>query len=230
MAEELTSGQVVARNVEALGEELGLLYTDLYNECIWVHTIWREVDSLYGTSQERVDLLNRTASYFFYLLQLMAQDNVLLHIARITDPPGSGDKRNITVRSLPQHISDPKDASRVQEKVEALLGAASFAREHRNKRIAHIDLAARRGTIPEPLPAATRERIENVLGHLREVLNEFERCCLQFSVHYEDGVAPMAGADSLARYLAAGSHFLEDWYRRLKSGEADPKERSIWSI
>jgi hypothetical protein len=155
VAEELTAEQVLARNVDILGEELGRFYTDLSNECVWIHTLWLEIKGLFSRSQQRVDLLNRTAPYFFYLIQRSMYDNVLLHLARITDPPGAGHKQNVTVQALPQLISNCATAELIQEQLDKLLDSVAFARQHRNKRIAHIDLAARRGALSQPLEPAT---------------------------------------------------------------------------
>ena len=72
---------------EVMGPDLGPLFYALYNEVAWVHATFHEYRQLYGTSKQRVDLLNETAPFFFLVLEGVLWRDILMHINRLTDPP-----------------------------------------------------------------------------------------------------------------------------------------------
>ena len=102
---------------------------------------------------ERIVLLDRTAAHFFGCLRKMLYEDAMLHLSRLTDPPKSnGGKRNLTVRLLPDLISDPVLKSSVEADIDTLVKSCEFARGLRNRRLAHNDLKTARNE--HPLPSA----------------------------------------------------------------------------
>jgi len=83
-------------------EEIRDLYESLDSEVSFVHAKWKLYRQLYGTSEERIELLNRTAGYFFGVVQQSLFEDVVISLCRLTDPAsGFGGKEN---RSLEQLI------------------------------------------------------------------------------------------------------------------------------
>ncbi len=57
----LTAEQAKAKNVLAMGEELGPIYDALWQQVAWLHRKWSEYVILFGTKESRVVLLNEAA-------------------------------------------------------------------------------------------------------------------------------------------------------------------------
>jgi len=93
---DLTAEQARARSVQVMGQELGETYEALGQEIVWLHSKWAEYAALYGTKESRVALLNKAAPRFARLIQDTLWEDIVLHIARLTDPPKSASKHNLT--------------------------------------------------------------------------------------------------------------------------------------
>jgi AbiU2 len=139
MASHLTDDEVATNYVTAMGSELGKVFHQFWRECAWLHWEWNECVILFGTSRERVDLLIAAAPGFAPLLDASLWDTVLLHISRLTDNPQVASKDTLTLKRLPQLV-DPGIRPRVQDLLDDVVKKAGFARDWRNRRIAHRDL------------------------------------------------------------------------------------------
>ena len=163
--------EVRADYVSAMGENLGSVFFELHRKLVELHILWQQYRQLFGSEPETVYLLNRTAGLFFMIVQDEIWDSVLLGISRMTDPPRNGRRKNLTLRSLPEMISDPTLRDKVIALCDSAVSEASFAREHRNKRIAHQDHDYLSDNAANPLNGISRERVEAMLAALRAVLN-----------------------------------------------------------
>jgi hypothetical protein len=106
----------------------------------------------------------------------------------MTDSPTTGKKSNLTIQSLPPLISDTELQGEVQNLCDKALVAAEFAREHRNKRIAHQDHDYLSNHSSDPLRGINRKLIEEMLAALRAVLNRLDLHFRDNTVIYEDFV------------------------------------------
>src|SRR5205807_6827029 len=88
--------------VSQMGGELGNLFYALWQEVAGLHNEWHEYVQLFGTNQSRIALMNEAAPAFFRIVQDELFDMTVLRIARITDPPKSAGKSNLTIRQLPE--------------------------------------------------------------------------------------------------------------------------------
>jgi hypothetical protein len=169
----LTAEKVEQEYVRAMGSELGIAAYRLHNALVQLHVEWQQFEQLFGDTAETVALLNRTAGLFFRTVQDALLDGVLLGSARLMDPAASGSNRNLTLRTLPTLITD----STLRVEVEALcakaLDASTFAREHRNKRIAHADSGHLLQTA-KALSPVTRNRVSAMLEAFDSVLNRID--------------------------------------------------------
>jgi hypothetical protein len=170
----------------AMGQELGTVFFQLYRKLVELHIVWQQYRQLFGSEPETVQLINRTAGLFFKIVQDELWDSVLLGVSRMTDPPKTGAKENLTVQSLPAMLEN----SALREDVAALcktaLEDAAFAREHRNKRIAHQDRDYLIDRVSNPLSGVIRERVETMLNSLRAVLNRLDAHYRDTTVMYQD--------------------------------------------
>jgi hypothetical protein len=118
MAEHKTREQVRYEHREVMGSILGPLYHALYEEVTWLHAKWQQYRALFAESPERIDLLNKVAGFFFQVIQDVLWEDVVLHIARLTDPARSAGKDNLTLLRLEGAISDRALSAEVAVVVE----------------------------------------------------------------------------------------------------------------
>lgn len=199
-----TREERLAAKREKMPRELADLHWHLEDELTWLHLGWKEYKTLFATNQKRVDLLNATAPNFFVHFEDLVWRETMLYLCRLTDPPRSVGKDNLTVLRLPSAIDDAKLSAKVQQEADAAKDAASFARDWRHRRIAHRSLEHVLNPEIKPLARASRADIENALAALRQVMNSV-------SVHYEgyhhdfEGIiTAFTGAKSLLYYLSIG--------------------------
>lgn len=180
--------EVRSEYINAMGQELGASFYELYRKLVELHVLWQQYRQLFGCDSDTVHLLNRTAGLFFKIIQDELWDSVLLGVSRMTDPPATGKKKNLTIQSLPPLISDAKLQGEVQQLCDKALVAAEFAREHRNKRIAHQDHDYLSNRNSDPLSGISRILVEEMLAALRATLNRLDLHFRDSTVMYEDFV------------------------------------------
>ena len=172
-------------HLQAFGPTLGPVYTALHNEVTWLHAKWLEYRKLYAQSDKRIDLLNATAPFFFQVVHDVLWEDVLLHIARLTDPPEQGRHKNLTLCRLPEAVPDERLAEELRDLVRVAKEQTQFARKHRDKRLAHSDLSLAIGVKAAQLPDASRQDVEEALDCFRKILNRLR-------ASYMDGGGEMA--------------------------------------
>ncbi len=180
--------------IAKIGKEFG---SDLYmvrNDFIFLKREWKVYRSLFGTNPERVNLLNEVSGQFSWLLERTLFESVVLGLCRITDPPetGQGDKikENMTIGRLRRHIEPREDCQKLKfaEFIKKIDNAAVFARDWRNRKIAHNDYFIRTGA--KPLKDASREKIAKLVDAIETCLKwlhvEFLETELSFDVGQPD--------------------------------------------
>ena len=68
MATEYSAEDIKQRYTDAMGQALGAVHNELWQECAALHSKWHEYVELCGTNPERVALLNQAAPAFFNLV------------------------------------------------------------------------------------------------------------------------------------------------------------------
>lgn len=174
--------------ISTMGEELGASFYELHRKLVELHILWQQYRQLFGDNTDTVHLLNRTSGLFFKIVQDELWDSVLLGVSRMTDPPATGKNKNLTIQSLPPLITDPALQAEVQSLCDEALDAAEFAREHRNKRIAHQDHNYLSSRASNPLSGISRTLVEQMLASLRAVLNRLNGHFRDSTVMYENFV------------------------------------------
>jgi hypothetical protein len=180
--------EVRADYISSMGDDLGASFYELYRKLVELHVLWQQYRQLFGDEPETVQLLNRTSGLFFKIVQDELWDSVLLGVSRMTDPPATGKNKNLTIQSLPPLITDSVLQAEVQVLCDKALAAAEFAREHRNKRIAHQDHNYLSNRSSNPLSGISRTLVEEMLAALRAVLNRLDTHFRDGPVMYEDFV------------------------------------------
>ena len=172
----MTDNELEKRNIDKMGEALGKQYSALHEEVTILHYYWKEYLELFGTNQKRIDRMNRAAAGYFRMLQDELFQTNVLHVARVTDPPKTAGKDNLTLKNLPNVVGD-KD---LKNHLIGLLSLAdqktSFCRDWRNRRFAHYSLAlATDDNEAEPLETASREKVIKALKSFADILNALKK-------------------------------------------------------
>jgi AbiU2 len=122
-----TAAEAKAERVAKMGEDLGELYDALWQQVAWLHRKWGDYVALFGTKPSRVELLNQAAPAFFRNVQDAMWEDVLLHIARLTDSPQSVGKPNLSFRRLPATVAHAATRAKVEVALEKALVDSDFS-------------------------------------------------------------------------------------------------------
>lgn len=142
----------------------------IHTEVCELHFKWKFFSQLF-TEKQRFEILKATApSLFAYVQDLMLHD-IILCIARLTDPYKPKGRANLSFDSILAEIGDPSLHMEVSEIISKINAKTGAIRNWRNKKLAHNDLAkAIEGT---PLPPIYIIDLSEVLKLTSQVLNIF---------------------------------------------------------
>jgi hypothetical protein len=212
-AEEVRAGYI-----EAMGQELGELFHATSSELTWIHWRWKQYRTLFGEKSSRTDLLNEAAPLFFRIVQNVFFEDTLLAIARLVGSPKSLNKPNLTVERFPPLLADLNLRDQVCALIRKAKTSAAFAVDWRNRRLAHRDLDLILSPSPQALAPATREKVEESLSALRDVLNCIEMACCNATTAYDH--SPTTGdAEALLYVIRDGLLRERDRRARRDRGE-----------
>ena len=178
---------------EKLGRKLSTIFPLLRNDWASCLTRYKELWKLFGDA-ERVKLLNAIGGGLFWDVQQMSWSDLLLRLTRLTDPPKSAGRKNLTLRRLPDLCEEQDLREKVSGLVCEAVRAADFARAWRNQRISHSDLARATDPSVEPLPRADLKKVKAALDAVHAVLNAISKRLLDSGIHNDVVVTPRAGA------------------------------------
>ncbi len=204
MATSRSAEQVRAAKLAAMPKPLGEIHNALWREVAWLHLKWGEYRALFAVNQETIDLLNKTAPLFFHHLQGVLWEDVLLHLCRVTDPPKSAGRANLTLRGLPSLVSDAKLRAELEKQVALAQKKTEFARDWRNRRLAHKALPPAAGGDAKPLESASRQHVEEALAAIRDAMNCVELHYQGSTVGYDLPMELPGGTLALLFYLEKG--------------------------
>lgn len=204
--------------IVCMGERLGKLFYALNQEVEWLYMKWNEYIALYGTEPSRIDLLNKAAPLFFRVVQDSLFEGTLLHITRLTDPPKSAGKENLTIQRILPLVSDQPLSGILKSKIEVAVQKSEFCRDWRNRLIAHQDLklAIEKGI--NPLKPANRELVKKALDSIADVLNavilHYNESEIGFGIVHGNG-----GGESLLYIINDGLRTEEKRTKRIKNSD-----------
>lgn len=202
--------------IEKMGKELGPVYYALWCEVVKVNWTWNEFLELYGKKSSRLELLNKSAAFFFKTVQDVFWDNTLLHLARLTDPPRSCGKDNLSIQILPALVSKELRTN-IQALVDITIEKSEFSRDWRNRHIAHKDLELALAKNPAvPLKTASRASVNEALRAIENVLNAVSRSYMNSTSIFNKSLVS-SGAEHLIYVLDDGLQMEKERLKRLKS-------------
>lgn len=198
-----TSEETKREYVEKMGAELGTIFNLLWSEVVSVNWTWNEFLELYVKKPSRIELLNKSAAFFFKTIQSVLWDNTLLHISRLTDPEKSAGKANLSIQQLPGLVS-PELRPELQNLVSLAIKKSAFSRDWRNRYIAHRDLNLTISDEPvKPLQIASSENVNEALRAIEAVLNAISHSYMASTTAFSNSIVH-SGAEHLLYVLDDG--------------------------
>lgn len=217
---EQSADEAKAEYIAKMGPNLGLVYYHLWQETGRTFQLWEEYVELFGTKAERIDLLNEAAPRFFGVLFYALWDFTLLHIARLTDPT----KGTLSLLRLPKLVKHTSKAD-VEAKLNLAIALCGFARDWRNRRIAHNNLELVLNPTANPLSDASRLQVSEALKSIVAVLDAVSMPHLGSTSMFDWKGGPSGlGAAALLYVLDDGIKADNEWRARLERGEVDLEE------
>jgi hypothetical protein len=199
-----SADEILAESVAKMGSPLGEIYYELSNQTTLLHIRWHEYRRLFADSEAAIAIMNKTAPAFFYDIERIMWENVILQLCRITDPERMGKHEHLTIQRLPSLVSDLVFRNTLQNLVDSVVSKAAFARDWRNRKLAHSELPPLPGQVATPLADASRKHVEDALASLRDVMNCLEQQLRGCPVAYQHAIEPLGGVHSLLAILREG--------------------------
>jgi AbiU2 len=141
---------------------------------------------------------------------------MLLHIARLTDKPEVGKKKNLTIQNLPKLVN-PAITGALQQLVDIVLSASKFCVDFRNRHIAHRDLDLAINKEASPLEPPSRMQVNEALRAIVNVLNAVD---VRYAGSESYFLNPTRqGAVQLLHVLDAGVKKQQEWEERRRKGD-----------
>lgn len=211
-----SSADAKEQYIDKMGDQLGQQFHALWQEVALLHINWKEYIDLFGTNEERISKLNLSAPAFFRMIQDQLWTSTLLHIARLTDSPSTAGYKNLTIRNLTDLVA-AEIKMPIAEAIDKTLASSKFARDWRNKVIAHFDLAlALKDGQAAKLEEASYADVKVVLQGFSEVLNLVHRHYLKGITSFDSG-GRHNGAMTLLQMLTDGLKVRTDREKHLKA-------------
>ena len=135
----LNNDDSLKRYKEKMGEDLGELYNAIKNIALELQLKYQKYIALFGSAKS-VEALYKFAPGFFYYIQNILFDDLILHINKLFADPGSGNKKVLCFNCLLEKITDEEE---LKENIKKILDVCNkkkvFTDIRRNKYIAHTD-------------------------------------------------------------------------------------------
>jgi hypothetical protein len=188
----------------AMGGELGDVMFLLWHDLTWLYFEWHQYKELFGSYQSRIDIMNESAPRFFWSLDRVLWQDILLSISRLADPPATSGQQNLSFRRLVRLIPSDGPQAEFLKALDTFETDAQFARGWRHTRFAHRDLDHASDSEANPLPFASRASVTKALASASQVLNTLELHYCDSTTGYEYVSDPIGGAPDLLHIIDRG--------------------------
>jgi len=134
----LNGDDTLMRYKERMGDELGELYNAIRSVAVSLQVKYQKYESLFG-SEKSVEALNKFAPGFFCYIQEILFDDLILHISKMFDDHGKGDRKVLCFNCLLEKITEEELKKPLSQILAQCNEKRIFAKTRRNKYIAHND-------------------------------------------------------------------------------------------
>lgn len=176
--------EILKGYISALGEDFGRSYVHAFDEWCDLWVTWKQFRNLFCSGPERVELLNQAGAEFFYRVDRVFFEAVLLALCRLTDPAATGKRKNLSVMLFQQFMDTQARKDHMAETLAAADASTHFARDWRNRRVGHNDYGLKIGRA-EPLEKATIGLADIAIQSIFEVFSYISREYMSVTIHNE---------------------------------------------
>lgn len=154
---------------DVFGQQLGEIYVRLFHDVSRIYEKWAVIKHIYA-SIGLLSKLDQDAKQFVWLLLEILGEDLILHLARLTDKSRMGSSENLSLLTIVELINHPSAESTIPPLLEDAKEKAENARKWRNKTIAHRDKKV--SLELEKLPPLDEQYVEEALTAAGEVLTQ----------------------------------------------------------
>jgi hypothetical protein len=134
--------------------------------------------------------MNDISGHGFAILQQCCVHELIRLATALTDRPGEGPKRNLTIRrligALPVEVTSQAEAT-----FQQFAPSLEVVRQHRNRRLMHFDLnTAMESSV---LPRFLTDDLDAVVNGIAKVMSDISACVTNANVAYADIIIGNAG-------------------------------------
>ena len=150
-----------------------MVYGYLAGETLRTRSKWIFFRQLFMDSGVRTKKLAKAGGHFFGEIQNILVFDLILSVARLTDPAKSGTKENLTLLQLISKLDQEKQleiTSVLRSEYTKVEKLAEAVRLHRHKKVSHFDLVTVVKPESEPLPGLTLRDIRLTIESIEEFL------------------------------------------------------------
>lgn len=152
-------------------------------------------------------------------------EDVLLHIARLTDRPETGGhlRQNLAISKIELLLATKPIHGEIIGLAKKAHDVAAFCRDWRNRRLAHRDFYLAIGDDVKPLAPASREKVRVAMSCLVKFLNIISRHYQNSEIFFEASEAE-ADAENILCVIDDGLRFEEKRREFVSIGKMVPFE------
>lgn len=154
---------------DVFGQQLGKVYVRLFRDVSRIYEKWAVIKHIYA-SVDVLSKLDQNAKQFVWLLLEVFGEDLILHLARLTDKSRMGASENLSLLTIVGLINHPTARSTIPPLLEDAKKKAEKARKWRNKSIAHRDKKV--SLELDKLPPLDEQYVEEALSAAGEVLTQ----------------------------------------------------------
>lgn len=191
------------------------LFNVLWEEVCNLSAKWRLYLDLFANDENR-HVINDTAPGAFSLIESALRSDMIMIIGRLTDPPETGPKSNLSLETLIRELQPYCTAewhSGLAADLAAIRVRVAPFKENRNRKVGHIDKPTALAQVPDPALGIGRSQVEQALAMISQLLN---RISLHFTdtTHMFERVLIHGNGEHLIFYLGAALEHFEERRRR----------------
>jgi len=158
--------------VDRLGVEYGTLFYHCYQDICHLRLTWKSYQSLFGSNQERLDLLYSVSNVFSYVMKKALHDSTLLGIRRLTEPYVTTKKKrvlkSISIQGFRGLFDERPDKDHFDKILQDALSSVEVVAPYINKKIAHADLDVKEGVLT--VSDFSRQQISKAIEDIAHVI------------------------------------------------------------
>jgi len=217
----MSSEEIRKQHIQKMGEQKGSLFFSLHNDFINLLVKWKEYQELFMQGENRIQVLNDTAPSFFYRLQRMMIDDMVMNIIRMIESVNSGNRKskNATLLHLIHLVEDEQFKKTLLIKYSLVRKNVKQVEIWRNKKIAHRDIELH--TLSEKVSQSIGLSPKDIRGTINSVKDVFLSIYLNYfdAQFMYDYIEPQKSAISLLHYLDLGKRAEFERIKVMKSGD-----------